>query len=199
MSEEKIIDGFIVVNSPTLDLLEELVKKNDYIKDYRLNKKKEPSSLAYIIKRDMSQRDCIKLATGIEKLFTDLILETTSLKQKQQLFIDEKKKIVYYAEQRADINLDTHKSKATYKSCLATVEQLKKDFPDYSIKWCLLGYRYIASEHIPTDILKKYLNISQNLYGVNDYFEMLGIDFKFTEESYSYYINSIAEEMFANE
>ena len=205
-------DDFIVVNTkkhPTIDLLKDLVKKNDYIKNCKSNKKKDPSSLSYLIKRDMSQSDCIKLGTGVEKLVTDIVLKCSSLenikpknvkdqKERDHLFIDKQAKIVYYAELKANINLDTEKSKATYTKCLEIVKELQKEFPDYTIKWCLLAYRWIDNDYITLTIKKKYLKISENLFGINEYFEMLGIKLDFTEESYMSFLNTIADEMFTD-
>ena len=200
-------DDFIVVNKSkkvTIDLLKDMVMKNDYIKNSKSNKKKDPSSLSYLIKRYMSPNDCIKLGKGVENLVTDIVLQYCSVKKIKQknlkdhahLFIDKKAKIVYYAELKANINLDTENSKATYTKCLEIVKELQKEFPDYTVKWCLLAYRYIHSDCIALTIKKKYMPISENLYGINEYLEMLGIDFEFTEETYVSYLNTIADEMF---
>jgi hypothetical protein len=188
-------DDFVVINSPTLDLLLEMIPKNEYIKDFKSNKQKDPDSVAYLIRRDMSQRECVKFGNCFEKLLTDITvqlvthLQPKSIKNKYNVFVDEEYKIVYYAELKADYSKNTE--------CM--VDELKKEVPGYTVKWCVLLYRYIASEYIPTDILKKYIKISQNVYGINDYLEMVGIDFRFTEETYKYYLNLIADEMFANE
>jgi len=188
-------DDFVVINSPTLDLLLEMIPKNEYIKDFKSNKQKDPDSVAYLIRRDMTQRECVKLGNCYEKLLTDMTvqlvthLQPKSIKNKYNVFVDEEYKIVYYAELKADYSKNTE--------CM--VDELKKEVPGYTLKWCVLLYRYIASEYIPTEILKKYIKISQNVYGINDYLEMVGIDFRFTEETYKYYLNLIADEMFANE
>jgi hypothetical protein len=188
-------DDFVVINSPTLDLLLEMIPKNEYIKDFKSNKQKDPDSVAYLIRRDMTQRECVKLGNCFEKLLTDMTvqlvthLQPKSIKNKYNVFVDEEYKIVYYAELKADYS----------KNAECMVDELKKEVPGYTVKWCVLLYRYIASEYIPTEILKKYIKISQNVYGINDYLEMVGIDFRFTEETYKYYLNLIADEMFANE
>jgi hypothetical protein len=172
-----------------------MIPKNEYIKDFKSNKQKDPDSVAYLIRRDMSQRECVKLGNCFEKLLTDMTvqlvahLQPKSIKNKYNVFVDEEYKIVYYAELKADYS----------KNAECMVDELKKEVPGYTVKWCVLLYRYIASEYIPTEILKKYIKISQNVYGINDYLEMVGIDFRFTEETYKYYLNLIADEMFANE
>jgi hypothetical protein len=147
----------------------------------------------------MSQSDCIKLGTGIEKLVSDIVLQYTTfenVKEYDHLFIDKTKKVLYYAEFKANINLDTDKSKEIYKKCLSIVDDLKKNFSGYTIEWCLLALRYIDNECIVSTIKKKYLKISENVYGINNYLKMMGIDFKFSEETYASYLNIIADEMF---
>ena len=47
-----------------------------------------------------------------------------------------------------------------------------------------------------TSIRNKYLHIKDNVFGVNEYFEMLSLPFKFDEESYKKFINNVAKNMF---
>ena len=97
-----------------------------------------------MIKRELSQSDCIKLGNGLEKIFYDIVLQYTKLKdikpknkkgkkEKDHLFCDETNKIIYYAEFKSNINLDTEKSKSTYQKCLNIVIELKEKYPDYTI------------------------------------------------------------------
>ena len=191
----------------TMAHLNKLISENKYIISCFSNKKKDISSLSYLITRDLSQSDCIKLGNGVEKLLVDLVSQNTEVKnikpknkkgakEKDHLFCDENTKTIYYAELKANINLDTEKSKATYMKCLDIVEKLKKEYPDYSIKWCLLGYRYLNYSDISTTIQKKYKCIDTNLYGINQYLTMLNIDLQFTNEEYKEFLNNIAEAMF---
>ena len=55
--------------------LNSLIKENRYISETVSNKKKDQNSLSSIVIRQLSQSDCIKLGTGIEKLLVDLILQ----------------------------------------------------------------------------------------------------------------------------
>ncbi len=132
----------------------------EYIKKCYSNKRKDENSFSYLIKDIvLSQSDCIKLGTGIEKLINETVLKFTKLtsikqknkkgiKEKDHLFIDEKNKIIYYSELKGNLNLDTEKSKSTYNKCLQIVEELQKEYIDYTIKWCLLGYRYVNQKDI---------------------------------------------------
>lgn len=178
-----------------------------YIKTCSSNKKKDICSLSYLIDRSMSQSDCIKLGLGCEKVFSDMVMKYTShknikgknikgKKEKDHLFCDEDAKIVYYAELKANINLDTEKSKSTYEKCLQIVEALREEYPDYEIKWCLLAFRFTDYTAIPETIQKKYSTIKDNLFGINQYLKMLGIEIEFTEDGYKKFLNKIADSMF---
>ena len=93
-----------------MEELTKLIKENSYISQTTSNKKKDPNSLSSIVTRDLSQSDCIKLGTGIEKLLVDLILQKSEhfelkdikpknekgSKERDHLFIRENEKIVYF-------------------------------------------------------------------------------------------------------
>lgn len=180
----------------------------DYIKNCNSNINKNEDSFSYLIKDVvLSQSDCIKLGMGFEKLLSDTILKFTKLinikpknkkgyKEKDHLFIDEKNKIIYYAELKGNLNLDTEKSKSTCDKCNYIINELQNDYIDYKIKWCLLGYRYITNKDIKKSIMYKYNDIKDNVYGINEYLNMLNIPFKFTDDIYIEYINKIAIKMF---
>lgn len=191
-------DDFIIIDRKlTIQMLQELVKKNEYIKNSKTIK--DPFSIAYLVKYDISSNDYVKkLGTGIEKLLIDIVKHyNTDLEHvKDHIFIDNTKKIIYYGELKANINLDIEKTKTTCKKCLNIVKDLQKEFADYTIKWSLVSYRYIDNDSIPTIIKNKYIKIAENLYGINEYLEMLGINFEFTEDSYNSYVNAIADEIF---
>jgi enolase len=112
------------------------------------------------------------------------------------LFYAEDEKKIYYAELKANINLDTEKSKSTYTKCLDIVKDLVIKYPEYEIKWCLLGYRYIDYNYIPKKIKKKYSVISENLFGINQYLTLLNINHQFTEDSWKDWLNEVANYVF---
>ena len=183
------------------------VEENDYVKNCKSCKKRDPSSLSHWITRTLGQSDCIKLGIGVEKTLSDIVTTETSFrdikpkntkgkKERDHLFIDDINKIVYYAELKANINLDTEKSKSTYMKCRQIVEELKLKYPGYTISWCLLGYNYLNITDIPSVINKKYEAIKDNLFGINDYFKMLQINYKFDEEHYKLWLNYVADRMF---
>lgn len=187
--------------------LDTIITKNEYIQNCKSNKKKDIDSLSSLITRQLSQSDCIKLGNGLEKIFYDIILHYTKLKdvkqknkkgkkEKDHLFCDEDNKIIYYAEFKSNINLDTEKSKSTYEKCLDIVIELKEKYPDYIIQWCLVGCRYIDKSSIPSKLRHKYKIIEDNLLGVNEYLQLLNINFRFTYNTYCIFLNKIADTMF---
>jgi len=187
--------------------IDTLIENNEYIKQCKSNNKKNENSLSYLINRKLSQSDCIKLGNGLEKLLCDIILKNTSLKnikgknskgkkERDHLFCNEEHKIIYYAELKSNINLDTEKLNATYKKCLYIVNELQLQYPEYKIEWCLLACRYISKQEIPNYLKNKYMEIKENLFGINDYLELVGINHLFTKDSYSMFLNKIADKMF---
>lgn len=187
--------------------LDLIIKNNNYIKNCKSNKGKDIDSLSYLITRELSQSDCIKLGNGLEKIFYDIVLHHTKLKdikpknkkgkkEKDHLFCDEVNKIIYYAEFKSNINLDTEKSKSTYKKCLNIVTELEEKYQGYTIKWCLVGCRYINNNNIPNKLKYKYISIKNNLFGINEYLKLLNINICFTFNNYCKFLNNIANAMF---
>jgi hypothetical protein len=195
-------------NQKIIDEIKLLISNNSYVENCKSNKNKDINSLSYIICRNLSQSDCIKLGNGIEKVTNDIILKYTNFndikekntkgkKEKDHLFCDDNNKIIYYSELKSNINLDTEKSKATYEKCLYNVSYLKNMYPGYEIKWCLLCTRYVNKEDIPKHLKHRYKTIENNLFGINDYFKLLNIGIVFTFRDYVVVLNNIADKMFS--
>lgn len=190
------------------DEILDIIKNNEYIKKSFSKKTKDESSLSSLVDTvKMSQSDCIKLGVGIEKVLLEIILKKTFLKniktknkkgvkEKDHLLCDEEGKKIYYCEIKTNLNLDTEKSKSTIEKCLEINKKLTEEYKDYEILWCLLGARYFSKENIKPVISNKYLDIKDNVFGVNEYFEMLSLPFKFDEESYKKFVNNVAANMF---
>ena len=189
--------------------LKDIIDKNDYVFSCISNKKKDFNSLSYLIEKDLSQSDCIKLGIGIEKVFKDIIIAgNTNLenikpinkkgqKEKDHLFKDETTKTIYYAEIKSNLNLDTEKCKSTSDKCLQIKEELKIEFPDYEIKMFLVGIRYYEKTIIPKIISNKYLSITDNLFGINDYLSIMNSNIKFENEKiYIHFLNYLSSKMF---
>jgi hypothetical protein len=191
-----------------MDYLTEIITNNSYVKNCTSNKEKDINSLSYLICRELSQSDCIKLGTGIEKVLKDIILDknkqlenikpknSKGQKEKDHLFKDEKNKIIYYAELKSNLNLDTEKCKSTSDKCELILDELKTEFVDYEIKMFLIGIRYYDKKIIPKIIMNKYKNIHNNVVGINDYLQELNAGIQFDENDYKEFLNILANSMF---
>ena len=205
---QKNVRGFIIRKNYLFLKISRIIRKNKYINNCSSNKKIDINSLSYLIDYELSQSDCIKIGVGIENILKDFILENTNLKniktknkkgikEKDHLFMDINKKIIYYAELKSNLNLDTEKSKQTYKKCLDIEKELQEEYKDYEIKMFLVGVRYYTKKIIPKTILKKYKEINNNLCGINEYFKFLSIKFKiFNEKDYKKILNYLVKKMF---
>ena len=185
-----------------------IIKNNKYIKSNRNSKSngKDFNSLTYLINRNITQSNCIKLGIAIESILKDIILfnnknlidikpiNKKDEKEKDHLFLDENNKIIFYAEVKSNLNLDTEKSKATINKCINIKNDLQKQYEGYNIKMFLLGVRYINNNIIPNNIKKKYNIIKNNIVGINEYFKFLNIHFCFeNEEKYILFLNYIVD------
>lgn len=186
----------------------------EYIKRNKSNKKKDKNSLSYLLdeqhKKSMSQSDCIKLGIAFEKVLKDLIVRHSQLKdirpknqkgkkERDHLFIDVENKVIYYAELKANLNLDTEKSKKTIEKCLSIKRELEAEYPEYKVEMSLLGLRYYTTSIIPTSIQKKYQSIDDNLCGINEYLSSLGVKHLLKDEgALAKQLNNIAGEMLKN-
>lgn len=192
------------------DFIDMVHKDNEY-----LIKKHEPSipddcSLSFLIDKKIANSEAIRLGIAFESVSRDFIMKKTNLeniKEKNRkgeietdhLFEDKTNKIIYYAELKGNLKLDTEKSKKTYQKCQETVEKLKLKYPDYEIKWCLVGFRYIDKDEMPNFIKAKYKEISSNLFGINEYYRMFGIRNGYsTPEKYRIYMNKLFNDIFSN-
>jgi hypothetical protein len=61
----------------------------------------------------------------------------------------------------------------------------------------LVNNRYFCKDVIPNGIMKKYNSVENNVVGICDYFEALGVQFPFShEEEYKSWLNYLADRMF---
>lgn len=180
----------------------------EYLKSIKKCEKKarDPTSLSYLIDRDLSQSACIRIGNVIEdilNIFLEYHLNNYYLRknlkknvkgdrQKDILFIDEESKHAIYAEIKANINLDTQKVKATVDSIKKVINSYEEN--GYSIQPYLITLRYLNTSDIPSAIAKKYQEIQ--LIGINDFMtDILHVE-PLNElksyESYSKFLETVA-------
>jgi hypothetical protein len=188
--------------------LENIINDNEYIKNCKSTKKKDISSLSYLIDRDLSQSDCIKLGNSVELVIKDIIIKTNpdvidirptkikGKKEKDHLFLCEQTKTIFYAEIKSNLKLDTEKCKMTSLKCLQIQKELKKEYPCYKINMYLVGSRYLHKKLIPQSIMNKYEKVQKNVLGINDYLNLLNVPFCFKNDEYVQFLNKIADACF---
>ena len=212
-----IVPALLSATVPTLDTFARIIQSTPYIQNCKQNVKKDVHSISYLldekITKKMSQSDCIKLGNGLEHFFQNIIIQGApnlrnikpaktprGEKEMDHLFEDEAQKIIYYAELKSNLNLDTEKCKSTVEKCMEIERILRNKYPEHRIHMFLVGSRYlnIATELNDMKVLNKYKTIKNNLCGVNDYFAKIGIpNMCFSDISqYRDVLNIVAHEMF---
>lgn len=186
-----------------------IINKNDYIQNCSSNKEIDKNSLSYLIKNiSLSQSDKIKLGIGIEKILREFIIEENkelenikeknkkNVKEKDHLFEHKKNKIIYYAELKSNLDLDTEKLISTINKCYEIQEELKKKYEEYEIKMYLVSLRFLEKKDIPEITMKKLDKINQNVIGINDYLKILKIINFNNENEYKEILYYLVKEMF---
>ncbi len=195
----------------TLEIFKKIVDNNEYVKNSSSNDNRDINSLSYLVKRVMSQSDCIKLGYASEFCLKDYILSLTQYinlkeknkkgeKEKDHIFLDDKNKIIYYAELKANLNLDTEKSKVTVEKCIENKKNIEKEYPNHKVIMFLVGSRYYDTKKIiPENILSRYNTIKNSVVGINEYLECINCKFKFaSEQEYKLYLEYLADKMYEN-
>lgn len=166
---------------------------------------KDYNSISFLVNKPLSQSQCIKLGINLEKYLVDIILDyNTNLsnikpdnkngnKEKDHLFIDINNKIIYYAEIKSNLNLDTEKSKETANKCLTILKELQNTYSDYNVNMFLVGIRHYTRDLIPRHIMNKYDNIKMHVVGVNEYLSNLNCNLQFNNDNYVKFINIVVD------
>lgn len=165
--------------------------------------KKDVNSMKFLVDKSLTQSQSIRLGTELENLFRDHILGQTSMrsmnrkckkKECDHLFMCGNK--IYYAELKCNLNLDSEKSVFTYKKCQQIKDELHLMYPNYEICMFLVSLRFYKKELIPKSIQNKYKSIGENLCGISDYLNHLGLDGFVDETEYKTFINEFVETIF---
>jgi len=166
----------------------------------------DSESFSSLVDAQLEQSEKIQLGTRMERFLTKIILAFAptlkNIKEKNDkgkhetdhLFMDVDANIIYYAEIKSNLNLDTEKSVATEKKCLAVVENLKTKYPQCQIRMFLVSLRHLEAVSIKRTTHLKYKTIRDNIVGVREYLQTLGIPSQHeleTEETYKKFINDI--------
>ena len=99
---------------------------------------------------------------------------------------------MYYAEIKTNINLDTEKAKATVTKSSQIQEELRVEYPGHTIKRTIVTPTFLHTDDVPPVVRAKYASIGDDLLGLNQYLEHLGINLKFTPERQRAWITQMA-------
>jgi hypothetical protein len=165
--------------------------------------KEDNESLSILIDIPLCQSEKIQFGNRMENMLTSFIMRNTQFKnikeanskgkkETDHLFMDSKNNIIYYAELKSNLNLDTEKSKETIQKCLKIEKILLDKYPEYKVKMFLVGLRHLTAKTIRQTVKNKYNEIKDNLIGINEYLTILGIpqqkEFE-NEKNYKIFIN----------
>jgi hypothetical protein len=153
-------------------------------------------SISSLLNVPLTQSQCIKFGTHVEKILRDFISSYHHVKnvrpqnkkgesERDHLFLlDDGRKI--YAELKCNLNLDTEKRK---KTC----EKVHKISKEEECEGYLLAVRYI--DEIPEKVAKQYDTV--NLVSVSQYFKLFNVSCPFgnSELLYRMWLNQIAREL----
>lgn len=174
-----------------------------YKKKQKYDGKKDVNSMKFMIDRNLTQSQSIRLGIELENFFKDYILENTSMrnmnrrckkKECDHLFMNDH--TIYYAELKCNLNLDSEKSVSTYKKCQQIEGELYIMYPHYNIRMFLVSMRFYKKELIPNNIQNNYKSIDANLCGISEYLVELGLDGFADETEYKKFINEFVDIIF---
>ena len=169
--------------------------------------KDDNESLSILIDIPLCQSEKIQFGNRMENMLSSFITRNTQYKnikeknskgkkETDHLFMDMNNNIIYYAELKSNLNLDTEKSVETVQKCLKIEKTLMEKYPEYEIKMFLVGLRHLTSSTIRKEVKNKYNEISEKLIGINEYLLKIGIpqqeEFK-NEKNYKIFINKFVE------
>jgi len=183
----------------------DIYNKNKYRYSNMKDTGKDYNSISFLVNRPLSQSQCIKLGINLEKYLLDIIMDynpnltnikpdnKNGKKEKDHLFMDKNNKIIYYAEIKSNLNLDTEKSKETANKCLTILKELQTTYIDCTVNMFLVGIRHYTKDLIPRNIMNKYDNIKMHVVGVNEYLSNLNCNLQFNNDNYVKFINIVVD------
>jgi len=165
----------------------ECINNNKYLntKQKIQSHNNESRSLSSLIKEPLNQSCKIRMGIGLESVLLDYIVKNNNnlesiktknikgSKEKDHLFRDDVNKIIYYAEIKSNLMLDSEKTPSTRKKVSEIIDELSAEHEGYKIVGNLVVLRYTSVDKIPHDIINKYTNTK--VVGINDYLSLLGV------------------------
>ena len=176
----------IVIAYTKVNMWSTILKNNKYIGAHS-DPKNSPHSLSSLVPHlGLSQSQKIQLGHCMDYAVRDAIVAHGSgwsnirkpvrkgEKETDHLWVHEETKKLVYAEFKANIELDTEKSKATDEKCADIAATLAKENPGYTITYAIVALRYLDSrEEVAKSQIKKYTKTA--VMGINEYLRVFGI------------------------
>lgn len=173
---------------------------NEYLKNTKRPKCKPDNSesLSSLVNIPLTQSECIKLGTHIEKIFAILLSKyehvenirqknKKGVKERDHLFVVNGVKV--YAELKSNLNLDTEKRNKTIKKVIHIAREEK-------CEGYLLALRYYSC--IPEHVRARYEGV--RIVSVSEYFRLFGVPCPFFdfELGYKIWVNQLARGLIYN-
>lgn len=189
------------------DEIIDIINKNNYIKEYEKNIDKDENSLKNLLTEDfcLNQSQSIKLGIAMEKVIFDIINSNKEFKnlkeknkkgEKEKDLLFQKDNTIYYAELKSNLNLDTEKSSKTVDKILEIKKELDEKYPDCTINVSLVGLAFFEKSEIKRTIANKYGMIKDNVVGIHDFFNKLGMKIFDNKKHHIEFVNRVASALF---
>lgn len=179
--------------------IEKIVKNNKYFKSTKPSNKVDKidvNDLAFLVKEcNLSKIERTKVEKFIEEFLIDFIKKFTTLsntptyndkgvKVCNHVFLDDEKNLIHYAELKANINIDKKKAEKLIEKINTTYDDLMVVNEKMNVNYYLVNTRYLSKNDIPNDVRMKYIDIYDDVIGLNDYLDNLGIDVEIDYDTY---------------
>jgi len=143
-----------------------------------LKKKKNTGSMTEIMGLPSSQSIAIKMGNVLEEAYNKFVDEKAqSIRKELQKQVPHQidiafifGNIVYYFESKANLNLDTEKSKVTIDKVKEIEKKLKELYPSYRVVAKCLSSRYRTGKE--TKNVKTNIIPLESIYGYKEFFEI---------------------------
>ena len=136
----------------------------------------------YLSKELIRGNDNLELLDcGIQKI-------NDKMKDVDLIFMDKNRKILYYRELKANIELDTEKLPATISKCNEIEASLKTKYRDYEINCAILNWSIFDRQILTAGLsnIKKFENAGLRIEHMGDFLKIAGITWC-KEDYYSYF------------
>lgn len=191
--------------------IEKIIINNSYYKRTKPSSQQlitvDVNDLSFLLKEyDLSNKELNNVEKFIEEFIIDFISTYTNLSHtpiynsrgvitSKLVFLDDTKKLIHYAEFYPNINLEPNKVNKTIKKIISTYDDLMVVNEKMDVNYYLVNTRYLNKEDIPDNVRMKFVDIYDDVIGLNDYLDSIGIDIVFEYETYTDILKMFVKKM----